>query len=66
MVNLNLLYLLKYFESDEIRNMESILQIFVADDFYVKNPILSDCNKLPAILPDGLLQYGKIMCVQII
>lgn len=46
--------------------MESILQIFVADDFYVKNPILSDCNKLPAILPDGLLQYGEIMCVQII
>lgn len=34
------IWILKYFESDEIRSMESILQIFAADDLYVKNPIL--------------------------
>lgn len=65
-VNLKFLYPLKYFESFEIRSMESILQICVADDFYVKNPILSDCSKLLTILLDGFLQYGKITCVQII
>lgn len=46
--------------------MESIPQIFVVDDFYVKNPIIYDCNKLPTSLPDGLLENGKIIFVQII
>lgn len=45
--------------------MESISQIFVAEDFYVENPILYDCNKLPTSLPDGLLGDGKIRCVKI-
>lgn len=36
--------------------MESILKFFVADDFYVKNPILYDCNILPTSLSDGLLE----------
>lgn len=46
--------------------MGSVLQIFVADDFYVKNTILYGCSKLPTSLPDGLLEDGSIVCVQII